>query len=566
MKMKRLLAATLLGTLGLVGCGDGVQSPDFTGVLQELELTAPGATDDPNSTDEFTYVLPLGREQALELEGTVTTPPGSASPTATIQITTADYTVTPSDAGSVTNNVFVGTEVGQTITVVASKDGIDSQTLTFRITPPVLESIAISPAGPVTISEFGSQTYTANGTFSDGSTRPVPVNWAADPSVVPAVVTFDRPSNSATSTATPTTGSAGDSTTFTATSVSDSSITATGTININTVTIAPTSAIVVTCAPSVIPAGSGSICSASATFTDGTTNVIGDDRLNWSSNNGNATINAAGDVSTTAAAAASVAVIRAELKADTARFGTTTLVITDSVCTTPFVSGTGATVNPAANAQSTIIGTGDGTPFSQTCLFCNVSNPGAVIDGDGDTFASLTAQVGLLFPEITLSVNDAESYPANTNAGFIVAQPSGLLSAELLSSISLQALNADGTAAGDPSESVAQPSDPIPVLPLTVTLLGVIGGQDAALVSYRPNASYTGLALTFNGGVVSALPELNIFQACATATPTAIVDGGGFDPADFLGFLTGLGLSPDDLPAPTQLTDLLGLLPLPAAP
>lgn len=556
MKMKRLLAATILGSLGLVGCGDGVQSPDFTGVLQSLDLTAPDAKADPNSTADFTYVLPVGREVSLSLKGAFTTPPGSPSSTVAVPITKADFTVTPSDAGTVTNNILVGTEVGETIEVVASKDGRTSRTLTFRITPAALDSIAISPSGPVTISEFGSQSYSAIGTFSDGSTAPTQVDWVPANA---AVITFDTPRGTQ-STASPTAGSAGMSTTFTATSVVDPTLEATGTININNVTISPTSAIVVTCDDPVISAGSGTECRASATFTDGSTMAIADDRLNWSSNNGATAIDAMGVVTTTAAAAATTATIRAELKANTTRFGTTTLVITDSVCTTPFVLGTGATVTPTDDAQSTIIGTGAGTPFSQTCLFCNVTDPASIIDGDGDTFASLTAQLGLLLPRITVSVSDSEIYPAGTTAGFIVAQPTGLLSAELLSSITLQALN--GTAlAGDPS-TTSQPSDPIPVLPLTVTLLGLIGGQDAALVSYQPNAAYNGLALTFNGGVVSALPELNIFQACATATPTAISDGGGFNPTDFLGFLTGLGLSPDDLPAPTPIANLLGALPL----
>jgi hypothetical protein len=103
----------------------------------------------------------------------------------------------------------------------------------------------------------------------------------------------------------------------------------------------------------------------------------------------------------------------------------------------------------------------------------------------------------------------------------VIAQPAGLLlSAEVLSTLTVSTIDTSGNVLQS-GGAVPQPSDPIPILPATVTLLGTIGGQDAALISFEPTGVFNGIALTFNAGVASVLPSINVFQGCAVANPEA---------------------------------------------
>lgn len=523
MKILRTLALLAAGAAGLAGCGDGgIQSPDFTPELLALSLSSDADDDTTNTAD---YEIPAGAAASLDVEGTFTLPPGSDTETET-RSTTAEFEVTPASAGRIEDGAFVGVTPGAVVTVVATRDDISSEPITFRITAAKLVSIAINPSAPQTISEFQTQTYTALGTYTDTTAdnpaRPVSVTW--DEVNSSPILTFSNPdnpggpANPATRTlVTPATGSAGSSTTVRATSVDDPTLVATVVLNINATTLTAIQSVV--CTPSVIPVNQQSNCVANGSFSDGSTGQIPNQRITWTTpNDDNASVDANGVATGLVGGQTSLIVATISSPAGSA---STTLTITDARCTTPFLASTaGTTVVPAVTTTSAG-GTGAGTPFSQTCLVCSVDNPANVIDGSIDTFGTLSITLGLLEPTATLIARGTALYPPNVPVGFVIAQPPGvLLSAELLSTLTLTTLNGDTAieSAGRP-----QPTFPVPGVPLNATLLGSIGGQQAVLVSFTPTATqqFNGLALTFNGGLLAALPAINVFQACATADPAA---------------------------------------------
>lgn len=508
--LKLLITAT---ALSLAACGgDSIQSPDFTPALLGLSLSSTAEVDETATAD---YKTPIGEPASLDVTGTFSLPPGSATDVED-RPTDADFTLSPAGIATVVDGALVGQTTGVVTVTASKKDDISgdtrtSESISFRITPAEIRSIAIDPSAAQTISEFQSQTYSAIGTFTDGQTRPVSATWTDQAAV--DIVTFS-PNPAATTTAAPVSGSAGSSTTVRATSVDDTSLFAEVTLNINSVTL--TGVASVTCTPSVIGVGENSACVATGSFSDGSSGAISDSLVTWSSSNTSAaTIDANGDA--LGVTGGQTTTITATLTSP-ASSASTTLTITDARCTTPFLSSAGDAMTPPASLSSTA-GTGAGTPFSQTCLVCDVLNPQNIIDGDIDTFGSLSITLGLLNPLATVSVSGATTYPGGTAAGFVVAQPAGLLlSAELLSTLTVTTL-LDGAPQAS-GGARPQPGTLTTELPLTVTLLGMFGAQDAALISFVPTTPFDGIALTLDGGVVSALPSINVFQACATADTT----------------------------------------------
>lgn len=492
--------------------GGGVQSLDFTPALLGLELSSTAEADETLTAE---YKAPIGEPVSLDVIGTFSLPPGS-DPATEERAKDASFALEPDNIATIENGMLVGTALGVVTVTASKKDDVSEETrvsneITIRITPAEIRSIAIDPSAPQTISEFQTQFYNAVGTFTDGSTRPVSAAWTDQGAV--DIVTFS-PNPGATTEVDPVDGSAGASTTIRATSVDDPDLFTEVQLNISTVTL--TGVTSVTCTPSTIGEGETSACVANGSYSDGSSGVISDSLVTWSSSNTDAaTIDANGDAlgvnggQTTTITATT-----------TAGAASTTLTVADARCTTPLLSSNGQVTIPATSLSSTA-GTGAGTPFSATCLICDVINPANVIDGDIDTFGTQSITLGLLNPTVTLAVNGATSYPPGVPFGFVVAQPAGmLLSAELLSTLTVTTLDY----AGNPLESAgrAQPTFPVPGVPLNATLLGILGGQEAVLFIFTPTTSnFTGLALTFDGGVVSALPSVNVFQACATADPGA---------------------------------------------
>lgn len=189
--MKRF--ATVLAALGalvLGGCGDSIQSPDFTSTLRDIRLL-PSA---PVS-------LAAGRTVQLNAAGLYTTPPGTLDETQdngedgfvtdgdeVLRVSAVDATYASSNTAVATvdaDGLVTAVAAGVT-NITASRKGTTSNAVVVTVTAAVLDSIAISPAS-ASVSLTRTQRFTAVGTFSDGSTDEVIVNWVSEDTGVATV-------------------------------------------------------------------------------------------------------------------------------------------------------------------------------------------------------------------------------------------------------------------------------------------------------------------------------------------------------------------------------------------
>ena len=512
MKILRTLALIAFGAAGLTGCGDGgIQSPDFTPELESLSLS----TSDPDAEavdvgegETLTYTVPAGKRVTLDLIGSYTAPPGSDDELETGPVS-GDFTVDPATGGSVDEDgVFRGAQPG-TVTVTAERGGVESNPIIFNVTAAVLETIEIDPAS-ATIPVGASAEFDALGVYSDDERRPVLVNWTVAPAT--GVVTLSSTTNSSSTTATAPAGVAtvGETAVLTATRPASGDIpelTDTADITIDDRTVVGLVEASAQCTPSSIGIGFSSQCTVDVEYSDGTTEDAGT-LVTWSSAQQGTLVDVDSATGMVEGVAAGSATITATLTGGgtpaTADATLTVLSSANARCQQPLV-------DPDAVAS---------VSTSALCLLCTVSNPGNAVDDDALTFASIDTTLGLLFGTVTLNVNaQPTEFTPTAPVGFVIAQPPGLLlSAEVLSTLTVSTLD-ESNVVIQSGGAVPQPSDPIPVLPATVTLLGTIGGQDAALISFQPTQPFNGLALTFNAGVASVLPSINVFQACAIADP-----------------------------------------------
>lgn len=507
--MKMLRAGLSALVLGLVGCGDGgVQSPDFTPVLAALTLSSDPTATQPDPTDpaptpgDTRQLLPLGRAVELTTLGLFTTPPGS-DPALLSRPSAASFTVEPASAGTVVDGMLVGMNIGN-LSVTAARSGVTSNTLRFRVTEAVLDSIAITPAS-ATISINETQMFTAAGTFSDGMQRPLVVAWSISD---PSIATVNPPTGQRT-TVTPAQSALGSQTQVVATATSGDGRVVSG---MATLIVSDEFLVGLTglrpAAATVAPNATVEFV-AEGTFSNGTSSRsgdVGDGLLLWASADpAIATIDANG-VATGLTAGQQTTVSATIRPAVTTPGGSLrsvsgTLTVSDARCTGPLLAAEGATTSVDVGAL---------------CVLCSANNADNVIDGAIDTFGTLNVTLGLLtLGTVTLNVDAAPAaapFAPGPRAGFVVALPPGLLAtAELVSSLTV-GTRLDGVAAEAAGANT--------LTPLRLTLLGVVGGQDAALVSFPTTQPYDGIALTFNSGVASLLPSINVFQACATAVDT----------------------------------------------
>lgn len=160
------------------------------------------------------------------------------------------------------------------------------------------------------------------------------------------------------------------------------------------------------------------------------------------------------------------------------------------------------------------------TEASALCIGCTVEQPVAAFDANTETFATMSIPLGLLLQSsVSVSVSQASGAPLTVGrpAGFLVSRSDSLLSAELLSNVTVETVACDQTGAN----CAVQESFGADITPLYLALLGLIGGEEVSLLSTPPlgeaSASANGLRLTFSGGLVSAAAALNVHSACAVA-------------------------------------------------
>lgn len=528
MKILRTMALLVLGAAGLTGCGDGgVQSPDFTTELRALTLSTTAA-DDASTSDPNQYFLALGLDsEANEITavGLCNTPPGTdeddadaISPDGDLLVNCgprdASYRIVGANGGAahVTNGRIIGDAIG-TVTVTATEDDAESNSLTFRIGSAIVTELQVTPENPPAVSVNETITFTATAVFSDGTTTPIQATWTATGAggaALPAgTVVFDAgPSN--TTLVTPQPGSQGQTIVITGSISSDNGnggtveATDSSTFTVSNEVLA--SLLRVEPANPVVAPGATVAFTAIGQYTGGTApreGAIPAGQVTWASaDTGVATIVPTTGVATGVPPGGAQTTITAALvnpgsvPAGGQTTANTTLTVTDAQCVAPLLLAQGAV------ASETITG---------LCVGCAVANRDASIDGDATTFATISTPVGLLLGTASLNVDSAPAaadIAAGSRAGFIVAKPPGLLTAELLSTLSVST-RANG--------ALVEAAGANQTTPLGITLLGVIGGQDAALLSFVTTQPFDGVSVTFNTGVASVLPTVNVFQACGNS-------------------------------------------------
>lgn len=486
------ITATQADASGTPKTATAVVTVTFTPVLISIAVSPDPATS------------PLGSPIQFTATGTFTTAPGSAEPTSTGPVADVVWSIAAPTPPATTANAVIdsitgiatGTAIG-TATVVATSGAItDSAQLT--ITAPVLKALVISedpPATPPvaasdkTIPLGTTQDYRALGIYTDSD---VPrtlnagdtVSWTSSDA---AVATVDP------------TDAAG--TTATAVGRGDATLTATSGAFNDTVKLTVSEATLTTLIrvePSVgrVVPGASIEFKAIGRFSDGTETAVADDKLTWTSADTTiATIDAQGFAT---GIVQGQVVITATLNSD-ASTATGTLIVTDPVCTTPLQFDEGART---------------ATDTTGICLLCGVDSPDNAIDDVSTNYAQINVPVGLVGAGEALSVvssSDAPTFPGGQAAGFVIGRPTGsLVLAELFSQLTVTTL-----LNGAVQESSGT------VTPLRLDLLGIelVPNSDTALVSILTNLPYDSIRLQLNSGVATALSNVQVFSACATAVP-----------------------------------------------
>lgn len=235
-------------------------------------------------------------------------------------------------------------------------------------------------------------------------------------------------------------------------------------------------------------------------YTDGTEAIVPANELNWTSSN-----TAIATVSSTGVALGKVqgsSVVTATLKtAPSSGAGSvsTTLTVTDAICTGPLLATQGATVSSYT--------------LPVLCLACTVSDETSAIDNDLTTYAGLNVNLGLLGGYAELKVTAPLQVPITTEgqrAGFIISRPPGqLLSLALLGAVTIDTL--------DSNDDVVETA--VTFDGLRLTLLGAyIIGQDAYVLSMPVTKPYNKLRLQMNAGVATVAQSLRVNSSCAVAS------------------------------------------------
>jgi uncharacterized protein YjdB len=444
---------------------------------------------------------PLGRPQQFAADGQCTTAP--FSPTlapcnpADVGATITWSVGTPSIATIDAQGVAVGQAVGST-TVIATS-GTITDSATFTVTQAVVTDLIVAPA-TASIAAGGSQVFTATAVFSDGATGPIQVDWASS---APAVATVAPATDSAQTTAT---GLTVGTTTITASTTNTLGEPVDGTATLDVTGVTLTDLLRVETAAGEpqgrVAPGRAVEFIAIGRFSDNTEAPIDDSNITWTSGStAIATVDADGFATGVAKGQTDITAMRVDQPTDTA---SAPLTVTDPVCTTELLASDGATVVPFT------------TPL---CVGCTVSNEGNIINANPDDFGLVSTTVGLIGAEAGVTASPANVNPpytvpfgAGNNAGFVIGKPLGtLLTAEVLSQVFVSTL----------LDGVVQESTSTGVTPLRLDLLGVnlVGASETALVSFKTSLPYDAIQLTVNSGTASALSNVQVYQACATAEP-----------------------------------------------
>jgi hypothetical protein len=165
---------------------------------------------------------------------------------------------------------------------------------------------------------------------------------------------------------------------------------------------------------------------------------------------------------------------------------------------------TTAILAPAATTSTSVTG---------LCLSCSVAQPQNVIDQDPTNYAVMTNTVGLLGAQTQLSVVNNSSFPAGRVAGVILGDSSDTL----LTLVLLQNVSIDTLLGGVVQETAVANVNNTGVLSplLQLNLLNLVGNPSAVFASLTSTKPFDGLRVN-NGGLVSVLGTLDVYQACVS--------------------------------------------------
>lgn len=442
---------------------------------------------------------PVGRPFQFTVTGECTTAPFSADtePCAPTNVvwSSAVPTIATIDANS-----GIATGVAQGTTTITATSGTVTDTASFTVVAPAVTSLVIAPS-TASIAVGLTQVFTATAVFSNGVTSPAIVDWTSS---TPAVATV-APANDVNQTTA--TGVSVGTTTITASMVNSLGETVQQTATLNVTAEVLVDLIRVETAAGdpqgrVTP-GRAIEFVAIGELSDGSEVQIDDANITWtSSDTSKATIDASGFATGVAEGVTTIRATRKDVPSD---FAETTLTVTEQVCTTPLLSSEGALVTEFT------------TPL---CVGCTVTNAGNIINADADDFGLVETLVGVLGASVgvTVTADPPEPgpytipFPAGSNPGFIIGKPAGtLVTAEVLSQVIVSTL-LDGNVQESTSDGGT---------PLRLDLLGLqlTGGSDTALLSFKTSLPYDAVRLTVNSGTATALSDVQVFRACATANP-----------------------------------------------
>lgn len=159
-------------------------------------------------------------------------------------------------------------------------------------------------------------------------------------------------------------------------------------------------------------------------------------------------------------------------------------------------------------------------PVSAACVGCSVSDTDLAIDGDATTQATMSIPLALLMgASISFDVSDTSNpLTVGKPVGFVISRSADILSAELLSSLSVATLkncDVDGKNCEVAEELDSAPGNDA----LRLALLGLVGGVPQYFVSStKPiTQAANGVRLTFQGGLIGLLATLHVQSSCAAA-------------------------------------------------
>lgn len=202
-----LLGIALYGSLILVSCGGGSNSPAPLPTLQSISVSPQSET------------LAAGLKQQYSATGNYSD--GTSKAVSGVTWTTSDSTL------ATVNSTGLVTGVKQGAVTVSAASGTMTGSASLTVSPPNLVSVSVSPQNP-TISVVQAQQFMAAGSYTDGSTQNLTgVTWSSGTPTVASVSNTGLATSltAGSTTIRATSGSIGGSTTLTVTPLASGAIT-----------------------------------------------------------------------------------------------------------------------------------------------------------------------------------------------------------------------------------------------------------------------------------------------------------------------------------------------------